>query len=84
MDTQQKRMSAMHLACPWRGPSVLPTGSIGQAQRQATDFMYSGILAGEASGPIYPGDTTISRQGVGDVTFSRRGVGSVTIGRTTS
>ena len=45
MDTQLKRMSAMNLSQPWRGPSVHPADAGAQAKRQAADLMYSGILA---------------------------------------
>lgn len=46
LDTRQKRMSAMNLACPWRGPLVnAPDPGFTQGNRQAADFMYSGILA---------------------------------------
>ena len=82
LDTQQKRMSAMTPGCPWRGPSVLPTGTIGQAQRQATAYLYSGILAALPQlEPIYPRSVTLSRQGVGGATVNRQGVGSVTVSR---
>lgn len=46
IDTAQKRMSAMNLAAPWRGPLVDAT-EVGftQGNRQAADLLYSGILA---------------------------------------
>lgn len=48
VDSRQKRMSAMNLACPWRGPMVDATESgTTQGNRQAAAFMYSGILATE-------------------------------------
>ncbi|HSG69802.1 MAG TPA: hypothetical protein VLA12_05275 [Planctomycetaceae bacterium] len=48
IDSKQKRMSAMNLACPWRGPVVDATESgTTQGNRQAAAFYYSGILAGE-------------------------------------
>ncbi len=42
VDTQQKRMSAVNPACPWRGPMIDPT-EIGffRPHRAAADFMYS-------------------------------------------
>ena len=46
IDTAQKRMSAVHVASPWRGAMVDPTESgFTQGNRQAAAFMYSGILA---------------------------------------
>lgn len=45
LDTQTKRMSGMHLAMPWRNPAKVPSGSFTQGERQAADFMYSGIAA---------------------------------------
>lgn len=45
VDTDNKRFSAMNISCPWRGIAILPSGTIGQAARQAVLFMYSGILA---------------------------------------
>jgi hypothetical protein len=40
-------MSAMHLACPWRGPLVAAAESgTTQGNRQAAAWLYSGILAG--------------------------------------
>jgi hypothetical protein len=49
VDTQQKRMSAINLRSPWRGPMVVPTGVASQAIRQSVLFYYSGILADEAT-----------------------------------
>lgn len=46
IDTRQKRMSAINVGSPWRGPMVVPTGSDTQAKRQAAAFMYSGIASG--------------------------------------
>lgn len=53
IDTAAKRFSAIHHGSPWRGIAVLPTGTIGQASRQAALRMYSGILfgGGGATGP---------------------------------
>lgn len=46
LDTKQKRMSAMDLAAPWRGPLVdAPEAGFTQGNRQAADLLYSGILA---------------------------------------
>lgn len=49
IDTAQKRMSAMFIGCPWRGPLVA-AAEVGttQGNRQAAAFLYSGILAGAA------------------------------------
>lgn len=47
VDSRQKRMSAMNLMCPWRGPMVDATESgTTQGNRQAAAYLYSGILAG--------------------------------------
>jgi len=43
-DTAEKRFSAIHITCPWRGVNVTPS-AINQGERQAVMFMYSGILA---------------------------------------
>lgn len=56
IDSPQKRFSAMNHASPWRGPSVLPTGTIGAAQRQAALLLYSGILA---DAPVAPSPATL-------------------------
>lgn len=45
LDTQAKRVSGMHLACPWRLPAKVPSGSFTQGERQAVNYLYSGILA---------------------------------------
>jgi len=46
IDTAQKRISAMNLTSPWRGPLVDATeAGTTQGNRQAALFMYSGILA---------------------------------------
>ncbi len=57
VDTAQKRMSAISPSCPWRGPMVDATESgFDKGNRQAADFMYSGIEAavpgGVASFPL--------------------------------
>ena len=49
IDTAAKRFSAINVSCPWRGVSVLPDGTIGQGDRQAAAFLYSGIAAGGAA-----------------------------------
>lgn len=45
MDTAAKRGSAMFIRSPWRKRLPLPDSTIDQGDRQATAFMYSGILA---------------------------------------
>ena len=46
IDSRQKRMSALCLGCPWRGPLVDATESgFDQGNRQAAAFAYSGIVA---------------------------------------
>jgi len=54
LDTQAKRMSGMNHASPWRGLGKPPTGTFTGGERQASDFLYSGIAASASSG------TTIS------------------------
>lgn len=50
IDSRQKRMSALNVRAPWRGPLVDAAESgFTQGNRQAADFMYSGILAGGAA-----------------------------------
>jgi len=53
IDSRQKRMSALNLRAPWRGPLVDAT-EVGftQGNRQAANFLYSGILAGGAAGAV--------------------------------
>jgi hypothetical protein len=46
IDTAAKRASAVRFLSPWATVLPVPSGSIGQGARQATAFMYSGILAG--------------------------------------
>lgn len=44
--TAQKRMSAMHVGCPWRGPLVAAAeAGFSQGNRQAANLAYSGVLA---------------------------------------
>jgi hypothetical protein len=46
IDTRQKRMSALHVGCVWRGVLVDATEpGFGQGNRQAAIYVYSGILA---------------------------------------
>ncbi len=47
-DTRQKRESAVSLLVPSMIPGVVPTGTVTQAERQASVWIYSGILAGSA------------------------------------
>lgn len=55
VDTAQKRMSALHVGCPWRGPLVDATESgTTQGNRQAAAYLYSGIAAGGAPTPPTP------------------------------
>lgn len=49
IDSKQKRMSALAVGCPWRGPLVDAAESgTTQGNRQAAAFAYSGILAAAA------------------------------------
>lgn len=45
LDTAAKRFSGIYPLCPWRGANIVPTGTVNQAERQASAFVYSGILA---------------------------------------
>lgn len=46
IDSRQKRMAAMNLACVWRGPLVDAAESgFNAGNRAAADFMYSGFGA---------------------------------------
>lgn len=40
IDTSQERFAAINPGCPWRGPSLFPTGSIGRPQRQVIANYY--------------------------------------------
>ena len=56
IDSRQKRMSAILIVCPWRGPLVdASESSFTQGNRQAAALFYSGILAAAAAG-LSPGD----------------------------
>ena len=44
IDTAQKRASAATVGAVWNGPSVIPDGTISQADRQQIGWGYSGIL----------------------------------------
>lgn len=44
MNTAAKRFSALLLTLPFRGPMVVPSGTVTQGERQAFAFAYSGIL----------------------------------------
>lgn len=61
LDSRQKRMSALNLASGWRGPMVdAAVPGFTQGNRQAADFMYSGILAGGGPSPPGTGSATHS------------------------
>lgn len=69
-DTAQKRYSASDPAIPWRGPRVIPSGSVGAAARRTLLTLYS---FGEASTPVVaPTITTTSLPaGYVDVPYSQ-------------
>ena len=48
VNTRAKRSSAINLRSPWRGLWPAPDASVGQGDRQAVAFLYSGILASGA------------------------------------
>jgi len=55
IDSMQKRMSAIAPSSPWRGPLVDATESgFNVGNRQAADFMYSGISASTITAAIAP------------------------------
>lgn len=45
IDTAAKRGSAINPGSPWRSHLPFPDGTIGQGDRQAVAFWYTGILA---------------------------------------
>lgn len=55
IDTRNKRSSAIHTSSPWRCQLPLADGAIGQADRQHTAWIYSGILAEETQEAQAPG-----------------------------
>ncbi len=55
IDDPQKRMSALMPSLPFRGPLVDATESgFDKGNRQAADFMYSGIEADAPSAQVLP------------------------------
>ena len=54
VDTAAKRGSAINPGSPWRSHLPFPDGTIGQGDRQAVAFWYSGILAGAAASQATP------------------------------
>ena len=52
IDTAQKRFSIMHLSMPWRGPAVVPTGTVDAAERVAFLNYYSGIALAPPGGVV--------------------------------
>jgi len=54
VDTRQKRQAAAHEGMPFFGGGVHPSGTIGQAQRQAAAWSYSGILASALTPILLP------------------------------
>ena len=51
VDTKQKRFSAVYTLQPWRGAAIVPAGAVDQAERQASVYLYSGILASPPTPP---------------------------------
>jgi hypothetical protein len=60
IDTAAKRQSTSSWGLPWRTPPF-PDGTIGQGDRQAAGFMYSGIAAGTLIQFFGPIEFTIPR-----------------------
>ena len=51
-DTAAKRLSAMNQMNPWRGPAVIPSGTVDDSERAAVLFLYSGFdYAGDDAPP---------------------------------
>jgi hypothetical protein len=46
VDTAAKRFSIMNLGSPWRGPMIVPSGTVNAAERLAFLYLYNGIPAG--------------------------------------
>ncbi len=75
IDSRAKRMSAIFVGQPWRGPMVYaPDVGFGQAERQAAAFMYSGILAGAA---VIPPATHFWKLPTKALTFDNSGSGDL-------
>lgn len=51
VDTAAKRYSALNTGNPWRGPSAIPSGTIGESARAAVVWLYSGLDYSADSGP---------------------------------
>ena len=61
IDTNQKRASAL-AELPWEwGDAIIPSGTIGQAQRQASITVYSGIEAGTPGLEVPPAERQLRR-----------------------
>lgn len=69
LDSTQKRMSAMNLGCPWRGPLVDATeSSFSAGNRAAAVLMYSGVVASVAAvGRLLCGAITVGPRLTGNL-----------------
>lgn len=54
IDSEQKRKSIATVATPWNGPSIVPSGSFDQADRQHIGWSYSGIAAATPGAFVFP------------------------------
>jgi hypothetical protein len=48
IDTRNKRASAILISLPWRGMQPNPDGTIGDADRAQSAYLYSGIASESA------------------------------------
>lgn len=64
LDTRDKRSSAVMVSLPWRGHEPVADGTVGQADRQHTALMYSGIAA-DVPAPVATGYFLLPLLGVG-------------------
>lgn len=51
MDTAAKRLSALHVGQPWRGPATFPSQDLGAQRRASLAFLYGGSFEEEPTDP---------------------------------
>lgn len=61
LDTMAKRASGMNPASPWRGPMVFSFISFAVGDRQAADYMYSGISSSTATTAVIAQFRSVAR-----------------------
>ena len=80
IDSRQKRMSAMNLGCPWRGPLVDATeAGFTAGNRAAACWLYSGIAASAPRGNLVCGTISITLRLTGELTITGRLTGQAGI-----